>query len=83
MNLTFGPMHILGLQGQPRRMVVWPEKLTGEGFFNLAVLEHGRHRRLVHPRRSAIFMFLVNVLHTTRKGARRRSIRGTRAAWNG
>ena len=35
MNLTFGPMHILGLQGQPRRMVVWPEKLTGEGFFNL------------------------------------------------
>ena len=34
-NLTFGPMHILGLQGQPRRMVVWPEKLTGQGFFNL------------------------------------------------
>jgi cytochrome c oxidase subunit 1 len=35
-NLTFGPMHILGLQGQPRRMVVWPKKLTGEGFFNMA-----------------------------------------------
>jgi cytochrome c oxidase subunit 1 len=35
-NLTFGPMHILGLQGQPRRMVVWPSKLTGQGFFNLA-----------------------------------------------
>jgi len=34
-NMTFGPMHILGLQGQPRRMVVWPEKLTGTGFFDL------------------------------------------------
>jgi cytochrome c oxidase subunit 1 len=34
-NLTFAPMHILGMQGQPRRMVVWPKKLTGEGFFNL------------------------------------------------
>jgi len=35
-NLTFAPMHILGMQGQPRRMVVWPEKLTGDGFFDLA-----------------------------------------------
>ncbi|MFM2182297.1 MAG: hypothetical protein RJB61_591 [Actinomycetota bacterium] len=35
-NLTFGPMHILGMQGQPRRMVVWPEKITGDGFFDLA-----------------------------------------------
>jgi cytochrome c oxidase subunit I len=36
MNLTFGPMHILGLQGQPRRMVVWPDDITGDGFFDLA-----------------------------------------------
>ena len=36
MNLTFGPMHITGLQGQPRRMYVWTENRAGEGFFNIA-----------------------------------------------
>ena len=35
MNLTFGPMHIIGLQGQPRRMYQWTEARAGEGFFNL------------------------------------------------
>ncbi len=35
MNMTFGPMHIIGLQGQPRRMYVWTENRAGEGFFNL------------------------------------------------
>ena len=35
MNLTFGPMHIIGLQGQPRRMYVWTEARAGSGFFNL------------------------------------------------
>ncbi len=68
MNLTFGPMHILGLQGQPRRMVVYPEKLTGEGFFNLhfwnTVATVGSYILAL-----GIFMFLVNVWHTTRKGA--------------
>ncbi|MFN3256111.1 MAG: cytochrome c oxidase subunit I [Ilumatobacter sp.] len=37
MNLTFGPMHIIGLQGQPRRMYVWTEARAGEGFFNLGM----------------------------------------------
>ncbi len=68
MNLTFGPMHILGLQGQPRRMVVWPEKLTGEGFFDLAfwnlAASVGSYLLAI-----GIFLFLVNVWHTTRKGA--------------
>ncbi|MDW3215821.1 MAG: cytochrome c oxidase subunit I [Ilumatobacteraceae bacterium] len=35
MNLTFGPMHIIGLQGQPRRMYVWTEARAGSGFFDL------------------------------------------------
>ncbi len=37
MNLTFGPMHIIGLQGQPRRMYQWTENRAGEGFFNLGM----------------------------------------------
>jgi cytochrome c oxidase subunit I len=68
MNLTFGPMHILGLQGQPRRMVVWPEKLTGDGFFDLAfwnlVASIGSYILAI-----GILFFLINVFHTTRKGA--------------
>ncbi len=37
MNMTFGPMHIIGLQGQPRRMYQWTENRAGEGFFNLGM----------------------------------------------
>jgi cytochrome c oxidase subunit 1 len=33
-NLTFGPMHILGLQGMPRRIQSYPESL-GLGFWNM------------------------------------------------
>ena len=68
LNMTFGPMHILGLQGQPRRMYQWTEARSGEGFFNLGfwnlvasigsfVLAFG------------VLLFLINVVHTTRKGA--------------
>ena len=35
LGLFSGPMHIIGLQGQPRRMYVWTENRAGEGFFNL------------------------------------------------
>jgi cytochrome c oxidase subunit 1 len=33
-NLTFGPMHILGLQGMPRRYYTYPAE-SGWGFWNL------------------------------------------------
>jgi cytochrome c oxidase subunit 1 len=67
MNLTFGPMHILGLQGQPRRMYVWTEARAGEGFFNLGFWN------LVASIGSfilafGVLMFLINVIHTARKG---------------
>jgi cytochrome c oxidase subunit 1 len=68
MNLTFGPMHILGLQGQPRRMAVWSEKLMGQGTFSLAmwnkVATLGSYCIAV-----GVALFLYNVWHTTRKGA--------------
>ena len=67
MNLTFGPMHILGLQGQPRRMYQWTEARAGEGFFNLGfwntVASIGSLILTL-----GVFMFLINIVVTTRKG---------------
>ncbi len=67
-NLTFAPMHILGMQGQPRRMVVWPKKLTGEGFFNLGfwnlVATIGSFTLAL-----GVLLFVINVVVTTKKGA--------------
>ena len=65
LNLTFGPMHILGLQGQPRRMYRWTEARAGEGFFNLAfwnmIASIGSFILAV-----GILMFLINVWLTWR-----------------
>jgi len=65
MNLTFGPMHILGLQGQPRRMQVWTAFRAGEGFFNLAfwnrVASVGSFVLAI-----GVLMFLINVVYTAR-----------------
>lgn len=67
LNLTFGPMHILGLQGQPRRMYQWTEARAGEGFFNLGfwnlVSSIGSFVLAV-----GVLLFLINVVHTARKG---------------
>ncbi len=68
-NLTFAPMHILGMQGQPRRMVVWPSKLTGEGFFNLGfwnkVATLGSFTIAL-----GVLLFVINIIITTKKGAK-------------
>ncbi|MCY7301332.1 MAG: cytochrome c oxidase subunit I [Ilumatobacteraceae bacterium] len=68
-NLTFAPMHILGMQGMPRRMVVWPSKLTGEGFFNLdfwnKVSTLGSFTIAL-----GVLLFVINIFVTTKKGAK-------------
>lgn len=67
MNLTFGPMHILGLQGQPRRMYIWTQARSGEGFFNLGfwnlVSSIGAFVIAL-----GVLLFLINVVLTARKG---------------
>ena len=66
MNMTFGPMHIIGLQGQPRRMYVWTEARAGEGFFNIGfwnlIASIGAFILAI-----SVLLFLINVVHTHRK----------------
>ena len=58
-NLTFGPMHILGLQGMIRREYTYPESL-GLTFWNqIATL--GAFLIAV-----SILVFIVNVIKTKR-----------------
>ena len=65
-NLTFGPMHILGMQGQPRRMVVWPKKLTGDGFFNLAFWNKVSSLG-AFTIATGVLLFVINVFRTAKK----------------
>ena len=70
MNMTFGPMHILGLQGQPRRMFVWTEARAGEGLFNFGfwnrISSIGSFILGI-----GVLLFLVNIFYThkMKKGA--------------
>ena len=66
MNLTFGPMHIIGLQGQPRRMYVWTEARAGEGLFNIGFwnLASSIGALILAV---GVLMFIINIVHTHRK----------------
>ena len=66
MNLTFGPMHITGLQGQPRRMYVHTLARDGEGFFNIAfwnlVASIG-----AFVLATGVGLFVINIFYSARK----------------
>ena len=70
MNMTFGPMHILGLQGQPRRMFVWTEARAGEGLFNFGfwnrISSIGSFILGI-----GVLLFVINIIYThkMKKGA--------------
>jgi cytochrome c oxidase subunit 1 len=61
-NLTFGPMHILGLQGMPRRIHSYPESL-GLGFWNLVATAGAFLIAL------SVLVFLVNAVSSFRRPA--------------
>ena len=60
-NLTFGPMHWLGLQGQIRRTWVYAEE-TNLGFWNLIVSIGAFIIAL------SILIFMANWMYSKRKG---------------
>jgi cytochrome c oxidase subunit 1 len=61
-NLTFGPMHILGLQGMPRRIHSYPASL-GLGFWNLVATAGAFLIAL------SVLVFLVNAVASFRRPA--------------
>ena len=77
-NLTFGPMHILGLQGMIRREYTYPESL-GLTFWN-QISTVGAFLIAV-----SVVMFIVNVVRTQPDSLAARSsrTRGTRAPSSG
>ncbi len=80
MNLTFGPMHIIGLQGQPRRMYVLPDERTGEGLFDL---EFWNRLQTIgaFTLAAGILAFIVNVAYT-HSGSRKVSAAAPLDPWD-
>ena len=60
MNLTFGPMHIIGLQGQPRRMYTYDNSNVHTAFWN-AVSSVGAFIIIL-----SVLVFIINVVKTQR-----------------
>ncbi|MDQ4133369.1 MAG: cytochrome c oxidase subunit I [Actinomycetota bacterium] len=60
-NLTFGPMHILGLQGMPRRVYTYPSG-RGWDFWNMAATVGSFLIAL------GMLIFIINVIKTRRHG---------------
>ena len=69
MNLTFGPMHIIGLQGQPRRMYVWTEAARRRGLLQPRLLEPRRRRSARCILAIGVLLFLINVVAHPPQGA--------------
>ena len=61
-NVTFGPFHILGLEGMPRRIYRYPAT-AGWNFWNF-VSSIGAFMIA-----ASILLFIINVLYSTRRGA--------------
>jgi cytochrome c oxidase subunit I len=61
-NLTFGPMHILGLEGMPRRTYRYPEGLGWEFWNAMATIG-------AFIIAFSVLLFIINIVRTMRRGA--------------
>jgi cytochrome c oxidase subunit I len=77
-NLTFGPMHMSGLLGQPRRTAVLPGELGGTVEIYNLLSTVGYVVLIVSS-----LVFLVNLIKSIKGGSPPGSTRGTRARWSG
>ena len=84
MNLTFGPMHIVGLQGQPRRMYQHHRRSAPAKGSSTSASGTWSRRSASFILAIGVLLFVVNVsCRTARARRRRRSTRGTPAASSG
>ena len=77
-NVTFFPMHFLGLNGMPRRVYTYP---AGLGFESLNMVQTLGSFLLGF----SFLVFIYNIWHSARTRAQpsRRPIRGTAPRWSG